>query len=239
MQSGETGKVVVITGATGGIGEAVARALSGAGYSLVLSAPSAEKLAALASQLGGPCTVVAANLSDDTIPETLLYAAIDRFGRCDACVNNGGLLEAGLIETIDIERLCNMVRVNVEGAFRVAYVFLKHFVEEGQGHLVNVSGGVGKNVRPTVYGATQRSIELLSEALSAELAGTDVHVSCIQPGLVKSGLHDRWVVFQENQTTVADTLEPADVARMVLFILKKTADERVPGAADSSSVNQI
>ncbi len=99
----------------------------------------------------------------------MLYAALDRFGRCDICFNNGALFEAGIIETVDIERLSSMVRVNVEGSFRVAYVFVKHFVSEGSGHLVNVSSALGSSVRPTPYAATQRAIEALSDALAAEL----------------------------------------------------------------------
>jgi NADP-dependent 3-hydroxy acid dehydrogenase YdfG len=230
METIESGKVAVITGATGGIGTAVARALSGAGYSLVLTAPSMEKLCAFATELAGPCTVVAGNLSDESIPETLLEAALDRFGRCDVCFNNGGLLEDGLIETIDIERVCNMVRVNIEGAFRVAYVFLKHFVSEEHGHLVNISSGVGKNERPTAYTATQSAIEILSDALSRELNETDVHVSCIQPGLVKKGLHQRWAVTPKEGTE--EQLEPEDIARMVLFILEQPQDIGVSPPVD-------
>ncbi|MFZ0744041.1 MAG: SDR family NAD(P)-dependent oxidoreductase [Terracidiphilus sp.] len=226
METGESGKVAVITGATGGIGTAVSKALSTAGYSLVLTAPSMEKLSALATELKGPCTVVAGNLREESIPETLLEAALDRFGRCDVCFNNGGLLEDGLIETIDIERMCNMVRVNVEGAFRVAYVFLKHFVSEEHGHLVNISSGVGKKVRATAYAATQSAIEMLSDALSREVSGTDVQVSCIQPGLVKKGLHDRWEVTPDKGAD--DQLEPEDIARMVLFILEQPQAVAVP-----------
>jgi hypothetical protein len=85
-----------------------------------------------------------------------------------------------------------MVRVNVEGSFRVAYVFLKHFVSEGAGHLVNVSSALGSRSRPTAYAATQRAIEVLSDTLAAELGDSQVLVSCIQPGLVKTGLHHRW-----------------------------------------------
>ncbi len=197
MNGGTTGRVAVITGATGGVGAAVARTLSRAGYSLVLTAPSMEKLSALAAQLKGPCTVIEGNLSDESLPETLLYAALDRFGRCDICFNNGALFEAGIIETVDIERLSSMVRVNVEGSFRVAYVFVKHFVSEGSGHLVNVSSAVGSSVRPTPYAATQRAIEALSDALASELDDSEVLVSCIQPGLVKTGLHHRWEIALE------------------------------------------
>src|ERR1700739_3451577 len=221
MAGGETGRVAVITGATGGVGAAVARELSRAGYSLVLTAPSMEKLSALAAQLKGPCTVIEGNLSDDSLPETLLYAALDRFGRCDICFNNGALFEAGIIETVDIERLSSMVRVNVEGSFRVAYVFVKHFVSEGSGHLVNVSSGLGSSVRPTPYVATQRAIEALSDALAAELGDSEVLVSCIQPGLVKTGMHHRWEIAPEGASRSAYPLEGDDFARMVLFILEQ------------------
>jgi len=214
----ETGRVAVITGSTGRVGAAVTRSLSRAGYSLVLTAPSMEKLSALASQLTGPCTVIEGNLRDESLPETLLYAALDRFGRCDVCFNNGALFEAGIIETVDIERLSSMVRVNVEGSFRVAYVFLKHFVSEGAGHLVNVSSAVGSSSRPTTYAATQRAIEVLSDALAAELCDGEILVSCIQPGLVKTGLHHRWEI--EGATGSGYALEPEDFARMVLFILE-------------------
>lgn len=219
MNDGETARVAVITGATGGSGAAVARELSRAGYSLVLTAPSMEKLSALASQLKGPCTVIEGSLGDETLPETLLYAALDRFGRCDICFNNGALFEAGIIETVDIERLTSMIRVNVEGSFRVAYVFLKHFVSEGTGHLVNVSSTVGSSSKPTPYAATQRAIEVLSDALAAELEDSGVLVSCIQPGLVKTGVHHRWEIAPEG--SAGYPLEPEDFARMVLFILEQ------------------
>jgi NADP-dependent 3-hydroxy acid dehydrogenase YdfG len=225
--SGETtGRVAVITGATGGVGAAVARTLSRAGYSLVLTAPSMEKLSALAAQLKGPCTVIEGNLSDETLPETLLYAALDRFGSCDICFNNGALFEAGIIETVDIERLSSMVRVNVEGSFRVAYVFMKHFVSEGSGHLVNVSSVLGSSVRPTPYAATQRAIEALSDALAAEVSDSEILVSCIQPGLVKTGLHHRWEIAREGAGGTGYPLEPEDFARMVLFILDQPGMKR-------------
>jgi NADP-dependent 3-hydroxy acid dehydrogenase YdfG len=184
-----------------------------------------EKLSALASQLKGPCTVIEGNLSDESLPETLLYAALDRFGRCDICLNNGALFEAGIIETVDIERLSSMVRVNVEGSFRFAYVFVKHFVSEGSGHLVNVSSVLGSSSRPTPYAATQRAIEVLSDALISELGDSEVVVSCIQPGLVKSGLHHRWEIAPEGAGS-GYPLEPDDFARMVLFVLEQTGNQQ-------------
>jgi NADP-dependent 3-hydroxy acid dehydrogenase YdfG len=218
------------------VGAAVARALSKAGYSLVLTAPSMEKLSALAAQLRGPCTVIEGNLSDENLPETLLYAALDRFGHCDICFNNGALFEAGILETVDIERLSSMVRVNVEGSFRVAYVFLKHFVSEGSGHLVNVSSVLGSSSRPTAYAATQRAIEVLTDALAAELDGTEVLVSCIQPGLVRTGLRHRWEIAADASSGAGYPLEPEDFARMVLFILEQS---RTQGRSEEPLVQPV
>jgi NAD(P)-dependent dehydrogenase (short-subunit alcohol dehydrogenase family) len=127
---------------------------------------------------------------------------------------------------VDIERLSSMVRVNVEGSFRVAYVFMKHFVSEGSGHLVNVSSVLGSSVRPTPYAATQRAIEALSDALAAEVSDSEILVSCIQPGLVKTGLHHRWEIAREGAGGTGYPLEPEDFARMVLFILDQPGMKR-------------
>ena len=223
-------RVGVITGATGGIGEAVSKALSEAGWRLVLSGRSAEKLSALASLLGGSVTGIPGDLRDASLPQTLLSAAIEKFGRCDMCLNNAGILEVGPIESIDIDRVCEMVRTNVEGAFRIAYVFLKHFAQENAGHLINVSSVLGKKVRPTAgaYAATKFAMEALSEALRMELSKTDVKVSCIQPGLVLSGLHDRWETHPSELMGIEEPLLPADIARIVSFLLDQPAHVRIP-----------
>ena len=223
-------KVAVITGATGGIGASIAKSLSRAGYALVLNAPSNEKLKSLAAQLDGPSVLVAGNLRVESIPQMLLTTALENFGRCDVCFNNGGLLEAATIETIDIERICNMVRVNVEGAFRIAYTFLQHFVEQGHGHLVNTSSVLGKKVRPTVgaYAATKYAIDALSEALRMELSKSEVEISCIEPGLVRTGLHDRWEVPPPDLLGIAEAIEPDDIARMVLYILERQTHAGAP-----------
>ena len=124
---------------------------------------------------------VAGNLRAESMPQTLLDAALDSFGRCDVCFNNSGLLEAGSIEALDIERVCNMVRVNVEGTFRVAYTFLQHFAAQGSGHLVNTSFALSQRVQPAAgaYAATKYAVEALTEALRIELSGTHVRISCV------------------------------------------------------------
>ena len=224
------GRVAVITGATGGIGAAVANALSHAGWSLVLSARSAEKLQALAARLKSPATIVPGDLSEAHVPAELLSAALSTFGRCDVCFNNAGVIEVGPIESIDIDRVCEMVRLNVEAAFRVFYTFLKHFVGQKTGHLISTSSVLGTKVRPTAgaYAGTKYAIEALSEALRMELSKNDVQVSCIEPGLVLTGLHDRWEEHPSRTMRIEEPLLPTDIARLVLFLLEQPPHVRIP-----------
>ena len=241
MGKQNTSKVAVITGATGGIGTAIAKSLSRAGYLLVLNAPSSERLNAVASELDGPCVVVAGNLRAESTPATLLAAALNNFGRCDVCFNNSGLIEAGTVEAVDIERICNMVRVNVEGAFRMAYTFLQYFVQQGRGHLFNTSSILCRKVRPPVgaYAATKFSIEAFSEALRMELSKSEVRISCIEPGLVRTGYQDRWEVPPEMLMGIEEPLEPEQVARMVLAILEEPAHLRIPQDAVLPKVREL
>lgn len=220
-QAGQN-RVAVITGATGGIGEAFARTLSAADYALVLNAPSTEKLCALREQLAGPCVAIAGNLRAEQMPQTLLLTAMEHFGRCDVCFNNSGLLEAGSIETLDIERVCNMVRVNVEGAFRMAYTFLQHFVAQGRGHLVNTSFALSQRVQPAVgaYAATKYAVEALSEALRMELTQTEVLISIVEPGLVRTGIRGHWRETHVEPIESNEPFEPAVLARMMLSVLE-------------------
>lgn len=228
--NGAASRVGVITGASGGIGSAVAKALSQAGWSLVLTARSEDKLEKLAAGLGPHVTVVPGDICEAALPEQLLAEALEKFGRCDLCLNNAGILEVGPVESIDIDRVCSMVRVNVEAAYRLMYVFARHFAQVGIGHLITISSVLGTKVRRTAgaYAGTKHAMEALSEGLRMELSRTDVRVSCIEPGLVRTGLHDRWEVHPSEMMGIPEPLAPDDVARMVLFVLEQPAHVRIP-----------
>ena len=230
MGPSESRRVAVITGASGGIGSAISRALVNAHWNVVLTARSEEKLTRLADDLGERAIVIPGDVSEASFPGQLLSATLARFGRCDLCVNNAGFLEVGSVDSIDIDRVCAMVRVNVEAAYRIAYVFVRHFATQDAGHLINVSSVLGKKVRPTAgaYAGTKYAIEALSEALRIELSKTKVQISCLQPGLVRTGLHDRWEVHPAELMGISQPLTPEDVARMVLFILDQPAHVRIP-----------
>jgi NADP-dependent 3-hydroxy acid dehydrogenase YdfG len=123
-----------------------------------------------------------------------------------------------------------MVRVNVESAFRMAYVAMTHFKKAGRGHLINTSSILGTKVRPTAgaYAGTKYAIEALTEALRMEFAGTGVKVSCIEPGLVLTELHDHWKVHPRESMNIKNPLRPEDVARAIRFLLEQPAHVRIP-----------
>jgi len=223
------GKTAVITGASSGIGRAVARELRGAGMNLVITARREERLRSLAQELGGS-EVLAGDIADPAMPEALLDQAMEVFGGCDVVFNNAGFGEIGPIHEIDLERVCRMVRVNVEAAYRLAYLAVRLFRSQGHGHLVNTSSILGTKVRPTTgaYAGTKFAVEALSESLRMELAGTGVRVSCIEPGLVVSEFHDRWEVHPTKSMKVPEPLQPEDVARCVRFVLEQPAHVSIP-----------
>ncbi|QYO68355.1 SDR family oxidoreductase [Leptolyngbya sp. 7M] len=159
-------QTAVITGASSGIGAATARELSAAGMNLVLSARRLEHLQQLASDLKN-VEILAGDITESTLPQKLIDTAVVQFGSCDVVFNNAGLLTVGTIDEISIDRVCDMVRVNVEAAFRMSYTALKHFQTVGRGHLINTSSVLGTKVRVTAgaYAGTKFAIEALSETL--------------------------------------------------------------------------
>lgn len=222
------GQVAIITGASSGIGTATARELSSAGMRLVLTARRQERLESLAGELA-ETVWLAGDITEPELPQRLVDLALDSFGRCDVVFNNAGVIETFSIEEADLDRLARMARVNVEAVFRMCYVALKHFRSVGGGHLVNTSSILGMKVRPHVgaYAGTKYAIEALTEALRLELAGSDIKVSCLEPGLVLTELHSHWPVHPAQFMNIKHPLQPPDVARCVRFILEQPDHVRI------------
>lgn len=223
-------KVIIITGASGGIGEAVAKNLDEAGMKLVLTARSKDKLEKLASTLRH-ASVVPGEVTDPELPQRLLEEAINTFGQLDAVFNNAGVMNVGSIEQIDIEAVCQMVRINVESVFRLAYVALKHFKKTGSGFVINTSSISGLKTAPELaaYSGTKHAVEAFTDALRMELAGTQIGVASIQPGSVATGLYDHWEDRGKKEYILQERpLDPEDIARAVRFILEQPAHVRIP-----------
>ena len=223
-----SGKVAVITGASSGIGLAAARALHERGVKLIVNARDSKRLNAAADELGA--IAIDGDISERELPALLLSEALAAHGRCDIVLNNAGVMEVGPINAIDIDRICAMVRINVEAAYRVAYTFIRHFLSQNRGHLINLSSVAGSKVLPYsgAYSGTKHAIEALSEALRMETAGSNVAVTCIEPGLVDTNLFRDWPVPANAVMNVQRPLQPEDVARCICFALEQPAQVRIP-----------
>ena len=228
MTNNLSGKAAVITGATSGIGLATAREFSGQGMDLVLTGRRQEQLDEICDELNA--TGVAGDITDPDLPSGLLETAVNMYGRCDVVLNNAGVMEVNSIEETDIEKVCQMARINVEAVYRIAYTFIRHFKEVNSGHLVNISSILGSKTRPNAgaYAGTKYAIEALSESLRMELAGTSVGVSCIQPGLVMTQLHRNWSMHPTESLGISEPLQPEDIARSIIFVLTQPPHVRIP-----------
>jgi NADP-dependent 3-hydroxy acid dehydrogenase YdfG len=224
-----SGQTALITGASSGIGAATARELSAAGMNLVLHGRRADRLEALTGELNN-AVAISGDITDPAVPQQLLDTATGKFGQLDVVFNNAGILEIAPIEVIDVDRCCEMVRINVEAAYRLALLAVKLFLKAGRGHLVNTSSVLGTKTRPTAgaYAGTKYAIEGLSEGLRMELAGTGVQVSCIEPGLVRTELHRSWDEPAPTKLGIDEPLVPEDIARTVRWLLEQPSHVRIP-----------
>ena len=225
------GQTAIITGASSGIGRAVARNLAAADVNLVLTGRREARLHELAESLPPDrVTCVAADIIDPATPARLLETAVDEFGRCDIVFNNAGTMHAGPLDGLDVDAACAMIRVNFEAATRMAYTALRHFRERDSGALINVSSILGTKVRPNTgaYAGTKFAIEALSEALRMEVAGSNVSVSVIQPGLTETELQDHFEEHPKQLLGITEPLHPEDIARCVRFMLEQPPHVRIP-----------
>lgn len=148
----------MVTGASSGIGEAIAHELAAAGMRLVITARRADRLEALRARLPVPCATLAADLADPATPPALLALALQTHGRADVLVNNAGRVITGTVDNIDLDELAAMTRLNFDAVVRASYVFARHFKGQGSGTVINVSsvGAYLSHSSMGVYGALKR-----------------------------------------------------------------------------------
>jgi NADP-dependent 3-hydroxy acid dehydrogenase YdfG len=205
--------VLVITGASSGIGAATARRAVEFGNRVVLAARSEDKLRGLATELGGDENAVALRCDvaswDDQ--QALVRTALDRFGRLDAYFANAGFgAKRGFLEE-SVEHWKSMIDTNVLGAALSIRAALPHFREQNRGHYILTSSVAGRRALPgSLYSATKHAVTAMGEALRQELAKTDIKVTLIEPGSVDTPFFD---------SKPSEALEADDVARAVLFAL--------------------
>ena len=187
------GKVAVVTGASSGIGEATARALSGRGASVVLAARSVDRLRTLEHEIssaGGRVLAVEADVSDVASVEAMIEQSTDTFGAVDVLVNNAGLGLSGRVSDVRAEDLRYVFEVNVIGALNCIQTALPHM--RSGGRIINVSSVVGKRAIPKVgaYCATKSALNALSDSLRVEVAERGITVTSVYPGTTRTAFRD-------------------------------------------------
>lgn len=188
-------KVIIITGASSGIGEATARHLASRGASVVLGARREERLQALAEEIrsaGGQADYRTVDVRDLDQVKALVALAQERFGRLDAIVNNAGIMPLSTLDRLHTDEWDQMLDVNVRGVLNGIAAALPVLKEQRSGHVINVSsvGGTKMVVTGAVYCATKAAVNSISEGLRMEV-GKDIRVTVICPGVTASELgHD-------------------------------------------------
>ena len=215
-------KVAVITGASSGIGEAIARELSAQGVKLVITARREDRLKALAAELPSPCVYLPAAIELPQTPQALLDLALSSYGRVDILVNNAGMFVAGSLDTIDLDALAQMTRVNFDAVVRASYLFARGFKQQKAGAIVNVSsiGAYLSSSSVGVYSGLKHALEIFTSALRVELKASGVRVGTIAPGTTDTEIFDH--MRARGETVRADQtpqLDPADIAAAVYFML--------------------
>jgi NADP-dependent 3-hydroxy acid dehydrogenase YdfG len=226
-------KVVVITGASSGLGAATARHLAEQGAAVVLGARRSDRIGALAEQLtakGGKALAVATDVTRREQVKALVDKAVDTYGRVDVMLNNAGLMPLAPLERLKVDEWEQMIDVNVKGVLYGIAAALPYMKEQKAGHIINVSSVYGHKVAPgaAVYCATKFGVRALSEGLRQEVKPYNIRTTVISPGAVATELLDH--ISEEDiakgvRAHVAKIAIPAEsFARMVAFAIGEPAD---------------
>jgi NADP-dependent 3-hydroxy acid dehydrogenase YdfG len=193
MKNKIEGKVVVITGASSGLGEAAARLLSAQGASVVLGARRADRLKSLADELtgkGGKALAVTTDVTRRDQVKKLVDAAVKKFGRIDVMINNAGIMPRAPLERLTIDDWDRTIDVNIKGVLYGIAAALPHMKQQKSGHMIFVSSVAGHKVGPdfAVYAATKYAVRVLAEGFRQEVKPYNIRTTVISPGAVATEL---------------------------------------------------
>jgi 3-oxoacyl-[acyl-carrier protein] reductase len=224
-----SGKTALVTGATGGIGGSIARALHAQGATVALSGTRKEVLEGLATELGSRAFVVPADLSSTESVEALVPAAEAAMGGVDILVNNAGLTRDGLFMRMKDEDWDLVLRVNLDAAFRLSRAAIRGMMKKRWGRIVTITSVVGTTGNPgqANYAASKAGLVGMSKALAAEVASRNVTVNCVAPGFIATPMTD--VLNDKQRETILGTIPagrlgaPDDIGAAVVFLVSEEA----------------
>nr|WP_294851607.1 3-oxoacyl-[acyl-carrier-protein] reductase [uncultured Sphingomonas sp.] len=188
-----TGKTALVTGASGGLGSSIARALAAQGARLALSGSNAGKLEAFAAELGGDHVTLVANLSDADDVDGLVGRAVEALGgKLDIIVNNAGITRDNLAMRMKDEEFADVLKVNLEAAFRIMRAAMKPMMKARHGRIINITSVVGVTGNPgqANYVASKAGLIGMSKAFAQEVASRNITVNCVAPGFMVSAMTD-------------------------------------------------
>ncbi len=224
-----TGKCALITGASGGIGAEIARALHGAGATIAISGTREAPLEALAAELGARVHILPCNLSDPQAVEALPKAASDAMGALDILVNNAGITRDTLMMRMSDEQWSQVLDVNLTAAMRLMRASLRGMMKARWGRIINISSIVGATGNPGQgnYVAAKAGLVGLSKALAQEVASRGITVNCVAPGFIATPMTEALSEAQQeaiNQRIPASRMgTPAEIAAGVLYLASPEA----------------
>lgn len=233
---GIEGKVVAITGASSGIGEATGRLLAERGAKVVLGARRADRLDDIAGEIrehGGQAVTCAADVARLADLERLVGTAVDQFGHLDVLVSNAGISKIGAISDLDVDGWSAMIDVNLRGVLHGLAAALPIFRRQGRGHFVTTVSTAGLKIVPTmaVYAATKNAVRTLMEGLRQESTDGVVRTTSISPGFVDtqldSSIDDVELRRQIRRTMTDFAIAPAAVARAIAFAIEQPDDVEI------------
>jgi NADP-dependent 3-hydroxy acid dehydrogenase YdfG len=233
MTNNIEGKVVVITGASSGLGEATARFLSARSATVALGARRHDRIRALADELngrGGKALAVKTDVIQRDEVKNLVDAAVETYGRIDVMINNAGLMPQAPLERLRIDEWDRMIDVNIKGVLYGIAAALPYMKQQKAGHFINVSSVAGHRVGPgfAVYAATKHAVRALSEGLRQEVKPYNIRTTVISPGAVATELPNSVTdpdAAERIRNFYANVAVPAEsFARAVAFAISQPED---------------
>jgi 3-oxoacyl-[acyl-carrier protein] reductase len=223
------GKNALITGATGGIGEAIAQALIAAGARVAISGTRVEKLESLAQTLGNDTVIVPCNLSDAAAVDGLFAQAEEKLGQIDILINNAGITKDGLAMRMKDDDWQSVIDVNLTANFRLSRAALKAMMKRKNGRIINISSVVGTMGNPgqANYCASKAGLAGMTKAMAAEVASRGVTLNCIAPGFIKTAMTD--ALNEQQQERITSNIPaarfglPEDIAAGVVYLASDQA----------------